>query len=495
MNCTCNNLQKIRIGNTIEVGIEVLTDGEAVSLAGRDIKVLLVDPRGASIHPEWAIDPEHENVVRFVYEGADQKLTGVYDVVIYENKGVASQTLFDKEVFQLVKSTSMENVVDMNDLAHRAVTLSGGSLLVGGKDGVSIDNLEQVVRSDVSLGENVWRVTLSNGKAFDLVAKNGERGEKGEKGEKVNVKRIYKNYEYEDGIQYVIEFTDGSAFPFVSPRGRAGKDGYTPRRGVNYWTEEDQQTIVEEAANKLGRAIPERTSQLENDSDYVSDATYVHTDNNYTTADKTKLASVENGAQVNYVKSVEDYSNMAIQSNYNKFLSQGGITLRMGVNGLLGLMVNTGGVVGPASWGSGTRQFVTGQAVYDYTSSWFAEKDSPALKGTPTAPTPAQGDSSTQIATTEFVTNAVAESQTGTSGIKGAITSNSEISGLSDYKSGWRWLVKTAGTYVGQTCEVGDLILCIRDRGTSYSASDFTVLQANIVFHEITEAEIDAICV
>ena len=39
-------------------------------------------------------------------------------------------------------------------------------------------------------------------------------------------------------------------------------------------------------------AIPTATSELNNDSDFVSDANYVHTDNNYTTAEKNKLAAM-----------------------------------------------------------------------------------------------------------------------------------------------------------------------------------------------------------
>ena len=35
--------------------------------------------------------------------------------------------------------------------------------------------------------------------------------------------------------------------------------------------------------------LPSKTSDLTNDSNYVSDASYVHTDNNYTSADKTKV--------------------------------------------------------------------------------------------------------------------------------------------------------------------------------------------------------------
>lgn len=51
--------------------------------------------------------------------------------------------------------------------------------------------------------------------------------------------------------------------------------------------------------------IPTATSQLNNDSNFVSDANYVHTDNNFTSQDKTKLESVEQGAQVNVIEKVQ----------------------------------------------------------------------------------------------------------------------------------------------------------------------------------------------
>ena len=41
---------------------------------------------------------------------------------------------------------------------------------------------------------------------------------------------------------------------------------------------------------------PTKTSELTNDSNYVSDANYVHTDTNYTQAEKTKLAGIANNA-------------------------------------------------------------------------------------------------------------------------------------------------------------------------------------------------------
>ena len=45
--------------------------------------------------------------------------------------------------------------------------------------------------------------------------------------------------------------------------------------------------------------VPTSTSDLNNDSNFVSDASYVHTDNNYTTTEKNKLSGIASGAEVN----------------------------------------------------------------------------------------------------------------------------------------------------------------------------------------------------
>ena len=48
------------------------------------------------------------------------------------------------------------------------------------------------------------------------------------------------------------------------------------------------------------------------------------------------------------------------------------------------------------------------------------------------------------------------------------------------YKAGQTWRVATAGTYAGQTCEVGDLIICLKDYTDGASDADFMVVQSNI---------------
>ena len=64
---------------------------------------------------------------------------------------------------------------------------------------------------------------------------------------------------------------------------------------------------------------------------------------------------------------------------------------------------------------------------------------------------------------------------------KGALTSASGLPTVG-YKAGWQYTVKEPGTYAGQSCEAGDLVLCVKDYASgSASNADWTVIQANIV--------------
>ena len=57
-------------------------------------------------------------------------------------------------------------------------------------------------------------------------------------------------------------------------------------------------------SKKVNITVPTQTSDLTNDSNFVEDADYVHTDNNYTTTEKNKLAGIANGAQANVIETI-----------------------------------------------------------------------------------------------------------------------------------------------------------------------------------------------
>lgn len=87
---------------------------------------------------------------------------------------------------------------------------------------------------------------------------------------------------------------------------------------------------------------------------------------------------------------------------------------------------------------------VTGKAIYDYVGDVIGASDAMVFKGT-----------------------------IGTDGTVTALPTT--------YKTGWTYRVITAGTYAGQDCEVGDLIIALVDRdGTGNLDSDWTVAQTNI---------------
>lgn len=116
----------------------------------------------------------------------------------------------------------------------------------------------------------------------------------------------------------------------------------------------------------------------------------------------------------------------------------------------------------------------------------IARKASPEFTGTPTAPTAAAGTDTTQIATTAFVKTAVENAMAGGAVFKGTAPTNFAPT---NYTAGWYWIVGTAGTYAGETCEAGDMIFCTTSAAT-YAAANFDVIQTNLT--TLTTSDIDA---
>lgn len=74
---------------------------------------------------------------------------------------------------------------------------------------------------------------------------------------------------------------------------------------------------------------------------------------------------------------------------------------------------------------------------------------------------------------------AIGQAAAGADFYKGKVNSDSDIP--TTYKPGWTWKVGTAGTYKGNACEVGDMIMANTSReGSGNQDSDFDVYQANI---------------
>lgn len=64
---------------------------------------------------------------------------------------------------------------------------------------------------------------------------------------------------------------------------------------------------------------------------------------------------------------------------------------------------------------------------------------------------------------------------------KGVVNGTDKILPAADYQTGWTYKVAVAGTYAGQKCEVGDMIICVTDHADeTASDADWQVVQTNI---------------
>lgn len=166
---------KKRIGNTLVFQFELKTNGESVTLDGRDIKLLLRDPRGVTSSLNYRV--ADGNVIFARFEGKDQKVVGKYSIVVWENKGKTDQAVFDFSAIELVNLSKDEkgNCCDKDFNVEEEVDLGMLDLAVG-VQGNGIKSITKQESSE-SGGVNVYTITLDDGKSVVLNIRNGEKGD------------------------------------------------------------------------------------------------------------------------------------------------------------------------------------------------------------------------------------------------------------------------------------------------------------------------------
>lgn len=206
--------------------------------------------------------------------------------------------------------------------------------------------------------------------------------------------------------------------------------GYTKNTGTitSVTTTAGAHTAINVSSGGVSFKVPTQTSHLTNNSNFVSDANYVHTDSNYTAAEKTKLEGIESGAEENVVKSVDTTASH-------------GIALTLGNStGELGISVSQGVI------GANQSAFVSGERIYEYVTNQLipnlAPIASPAFTGTPTVPTPTGTSNDSQIANKEFVDTSIREAIGSITGIDFQIVQTLPASGT----NGVIYLVPNSGT-------------------------------------------------
>lgn len=128
---------------------------------------------------------------------------------------------------------------------------------------------------------------------------------------------------------------------------------------------------------------------------------------------QTSLGKADTAIQSETVKSVDTTAGTS------------GINLSLSSAGKLDVTISSGSIA------SGNSNFVTGGTVYTTTNA-LAPKASPSFTGTPTAPTASAGTSTTQVATTAFVTDAISTAIGGITGVEFRIVSSLPSTGESD---------------------------------------------------------------
>ncbi len=201
-----------------------------------------------------------------------------------------------------------------------------------------------------------------------------------------------------------------------------------------------------------------------------------------TAADKTKLNGIATGAEVNVQSDWSQSTTTADDYIKNK------PTLGTAAAKNAGNAVGNVPLVGTSLGTTANKIVVTDSSGALKPSSYTVGAASAKAVDTSIS----SGSTSTNLPTSAAVVSYVASQVSGATAFQGIADSNTDISGAAPFVAGYYWVIGTAGTYVGQTCEVGDMVFCTESSST-YSASNFSVVQNNIV--EMTAAEVDAICV
>lgn len=125
-------MRKVRIGNDINVRWEVKTDGQAVSLEGKALKLYV---RSAYRKEEITTFTVEGCVVSFTYPASMQRMTGARAVILEDaTEGAPRRTVCADQAFSLVAHTCEENDDDV-EFENFMVSLQSNVLI--GKPGLS----------------------------------------------------------------------------------------------------------------------------------------------------------------------------------------------------------------------------------------------------------------------------------------------------------------------------------------------------------------------
>lgn len=197
-------------------------------------------------------------------DGRDFRILGYYSTVDALSSAVADPEIGD--AYGVGENGSY--VIYVFDGVTNGWINNGSIAGVAGADGVGIKSIVQTTASTEDGGSNVWTATLTDGTTSTFAVKNGSKGSAGTNGKDgtngtngtdgVGISKMEQTTIGSNGgaSTWKATLTDGTTYTLSVLSGRNGAngtdgtngengvDGYTPVRGTDYWTEEDQTAII-----------------------------------------------------------------------------------------------------------------------------------------------------------------------------------------------------------------------------------------------------------
>lgn len=151
-----------------------------------------------------------------------------------------------------------------------------------GDTGVGISSITKTGTSGLV---DTYTITYTDSSTSTFTVTNGDDGDDG-----VGISSITKTGTSGLVDTYTITYTNGNTTTFTVTNGQNGSGSVSDvwQNGVSVLDGDTAKVVV-----------PTKTSDLTNDSNFVADSSYVHTDNNFTTTLKNKLNGIASGAEVN----------------------------------------------------------------------------------------------------------------------------------------------------------------------------------------------------
>ena len=127
----------------------------------------------------------------------------------------------------------------MSSKILQSESLSGKTVIPQVINGAGILDITQTTASSEDDGFNIVTVRLTDGSSMEFKIKNGSKGSTGEKGD-----QGIQGPKGDQGIQgsQGEKGEKGIQGP-QGLKGEKGDPGYTPRREIDYWTQEDKDAI------------------------------------------------------------------------------------------------------------------------------------------------------------------------------------------------------------------------------------------------------------